>query len=80
VSDWTPFLSALYRGEPLACTAEQWHGGLRTAVQKHAAKMVDGGQDIYAVIALEEVRRNDAAHGSGMSGFSEPPGEEAAHN
>jgi hypothetical protein len=63
---WEPFYVALRRGELLACTAEQWHGGLRGAVQDYAAKMVDKGQTAYAWIAQEEVRRNDARYGSGL--------------
>ena len=61
---WDTFLHALHRGEPLSCTSEQWHGGLRDAVQEYAGMMVDGGQDVYAIIALEEVRRNDALYGT----------------
>jgi hypothetical protein len=65
-NQWEPFYVALRRGDPLACTAEQWHGGLRGAVQDYAAKMADQGQSAYAWVALEEVRRNDARFGSGL--------------
>lgn len=63
MADWSKFLEALRRGEPLACTQEQWLGGLRGAVQDYAGKMIDMGQDVYAIIALEEVRANDARYG-----------------
>lgn len=60
---WDTWLSALYRATPINPTADQWHGGLRGAVQEYAAHMLDTGQDIYAVIALNEVKRIDAIHG-----------------
>ena len=66
-ADWKPFLASLRRGEPLACTAEQWHGGLRKAVQDYAGRMIDMHQHVYAWVALEEVRHNDAAFGSGLT-------------
>jgi hypothetical protein len=60
---WETFLVALSRGEPLTCTSEQWHGGLRSAVQRYAGRMIDMHQDVYAIIALEEVRQNDIRWG-----------------
>lgn len=63
VSEWKEDIAALRRGQPLACTAEQWHGGLRDAVQDYAGKMVDQGQGVYAWIALEEVRQKDNVFG-----------------
>lgn len=65
-SQWEPFYVALRRGQHLACTAEQWHSGLRDAIQDYAGKMIDQGQHAYAWIAQEEVRRQDTAFGSGL--------------
>jgi hypothetical protein len=59
-------IQRLYDGVPITCTAEEWLGGLRSEVHKFAGKMVDHGQDVRAQIALEEVRRLDAIHGSGL--------------
>jgi len=60
---WDVFIRGLCAGEPLACTQEQWHSGLRAAVQDYAGSMIEMHQDVYAVIALEEVRRTDVKYG-----------------
>jgi hypothetical protein len=57
-------LSALYEGNPVQCTADEYHNGLRSAIQDFAGKMIDSGQDIRAIIALEEVRQLDAKFGA----------------
>jgi len=61
---WSTWFSALHSGTPIHPTADQWHTGLRHAVQEYAGRMLDTGQDPYAIIALNEVRRIDAIHGS----------------
>ena len=53
-------LRLLYQGNPIQCTKEEYNDGLRSAIQDFAGKMIDDGQDIRAIIALEEVKRLDA--------------------
>jgi len=41
-----------YQGKPIVCTKEEWHSGLRDAVQKQAGEWIDNGADIRAQMAL----------------------------
>jgi hypothetical protein len=46
-------------GVPITCTAHEYQENVRKVLHDMAAKWVDQGQDIRAVLALEEVRRLD---------------------
>jgi hypothetical protein len=46
-------------GTPIRCNAYEYQENVRRVLHDMAAKWVDQGQDIRAVLALEEVRRLD---------------------
>ena len=46
----------LYNGNPIECTEEEYKDFLRSEIQDFAGKMIDDGQDIRAIIALQEVK------------------------
>ena len=54
--------SQLYQGNMIECTKDEYINGVRNAIQDFAGEMVDTGQDIRAIIALEEVKRLDKEH------------------
>lgn len=51
-------IANVYNGKTVSCTKEQYPE-IRTALQEAAGRWIDAGQDIRAVIALEEVKRLD---------------------
>ena len=51
--------SQLYQGKLIQCTKDEYINGVRNTIQEFAGEMVDTGQGIRAVIALEEVKRLD---------------------
>lgn len=51
-------VQAISGGSLVECTKEEYPE-IRKALQEFAGKQIDNGQDIYAMIALEEVRRLD---------------------
>ena len=57
-------INAIYNGNLVECTKEEYQKEIRTALQDKAGKMVDGGDGLRAMMMLEEVRRLDAIHGS----------------
>ena len=56
-------IEAVSRGNLVKCSKEDYHSEVRTALQKYASEMIDDGQDIYAQIALNEVKRLDKIYG-----------------
>jgi len=52
-------IDAIRQGKFVECTADEWNAGLRTGLQDQAGKWIDQGQDPYAILALEEVKRLD---------------------
>lgn len=52
-------ITAIYQGNQVDCTEEEYHHGLRTAIQEQAGKWIDGNDSLRAMIALEEVKRLD---------------------
>lgn len=54
------------RGGVVECTSDQYEKVVREGLQRYAAKMDAEGQELYARIALAEVRRLDAVHGFDM--------------
>ena len=54
-------IANVYKGKPVSCTKEQYPE-VRSALQESAGRWIDAGQDIRAVIALEEVKRLDKIH------------------
>jgi hypothetical protein len=54
---------AIYNGNLVKCTKEDYENGLRTDIQNIAGKWIEQGQHIKAMIALNEVKRLDALHG-----------------
>lgn len=55
-------IANVYNGKPVSCTKEQYPE-IRSSLQESAGRWIDAGQDIRAVIALEEVKRLDELHG-----------------
>ena len=45
------------QGRIVHCTASEYHAEVRSALQKQAGKWIDEGQDPYAWVALNEVKR-----------------------
>lgn len=56
-------MNALRRGDLVDCSQQEYHAGVRSAIQRWAGGQIDMGQDVYALIALNEVRRLDALYG-----------------
>ncbi len=52
-------VKAISKASLVDCTKEEYPE-VRKALQEYASKQIDNGQDIYAMIALEEVKRLDA--------------------
>jgi len=52
-------LAAVQQGQPVDCQPDHYFARIRSALQDYAGQMIDGGQNVRAVIALEEVRRLD---------------------
>lgn len=60
-----PRIEALgYTGNPIDCTSEEYHAGLRSQIQDAASTWIDQGQNVRAMMALSEVRRLDGLHGA----------------
>lgn len=55
-------ISSVKQGKFVDCTKEQYEVEVRFALQDQAAKWIDEGQDPYAILALEEVKRLDKVH------------------
>lgn len=56
-------VSDVYNGKPVCCTKEEYHTEIRSVLQETAGRWIDAGQDIRAVIALNEVKRLDELYG-----------------
>jgi hypothetical protein len=56
-------INAIYNGGIVKCSSEEYHNGIRSAIQNQAAKWIDQNQSMRAVIALEEIKRLDGVHG-----------------
>ena len=54
-------IADVYNGKLVSCTKEQYPE-IRSAIQESAGRWIDAGQDIRAVIALEEIKRLDELH------------------
>jgi hypothetical protein len=52
-----------YSGTPINCSAEEYHASLRGQIQSAAATWIDQGQNVRAMMALNEVRRLDGVYG-----------------
>lgn len=52
-------VQTISRADLIECTEEEYPE-IRKAVQEYAGRQIDNGQDIYAQIALEEIKRLDA--------------------
>lgn len=55
-------ISNVKQGKFVDCTKEQYEVEVRSALQDQAGKWIDEGQDPYAILALEEVKRLDKVH------------------
>ncbi|MBU0977319.1 MAG: hypothetical protein KKD18_02805 [Nanoarchaeota archaeon] len=51
-------IQAISTGQLVDCTKEEYPE-IRKAIQDYAGKQIDNGQDIYAQIALMEIKRLD---------------------
>lgn len=56
---------AIYKGDVVDLTLEEYRVA-RSYLQDRAGKYIDWGDHVRAKIALDEVRRLDALHGSGL--------------
>jgi len=52
-------IAAVYQGHMFDCTFEGYKADVRTALQNQAGKWIDDGDNVRAMIALEEVKRLD---------------------
>ena len=55
-------INAVYQGNLVDCTAEEYHSRIRTAIQDQAGKWIDNNDHVRAMIALQEVKRLDAKY------------------
>jgi hypothetical protein len=53
-----------YTGKPIECTSEEYHAGLRSQIQDAASNWIEHGQNVRAMMAMNEVRRLDDVHGA----------------
>lgn len=53
-------LAAVRQGKVVRCSQGEYKATIRHALQHYAGRMIDQGQDVYAQIALQEVRRLDS--------------------
>lgn len=60
-------VAATYQGNLVKCTPDDYPA-IRTALQDHAGKMIDTGDGLRAMIALEEIRRLDKIHNFQLGG------------
>ncbi len=56
----------VYRGKLVECSGKEYRDEIRRALQDQAGKWIDEGQDPYAWVALQEVKRLDKLHGFQM--------------
>lgn len=54
-------MQSIHQGKLIECGKAEWPS-LRPAIQKYAAKCIDSGDAVRAMIALQEVKRLDAVH------------------
>lgn len=59
-------IAAIERGNLVDCTSEDYHAGIRTAIQDQAGKWIDQKEILRAMIALEEVKRLDKKYPSNL--------------
>ena len=52
-------IAAIRQGKLVECTAEEYDATIRSGLQDQAGTWIDQGQDPFARIALEEVKRLD---------------------
>ena len=52
-------INAIYQGNLVKCSSEEYHKEIRTGIQAQAGKWIDVGDPIRAMIALSEVKRLD---------------------
>jgi hypothetical protein len=55
-------INAVHKGQVVRCNRENY-GAVRLGLQEQAAKWIDYGDGLRAMIALEEVKRLDALFG-----------------
>lgn len=59
-------VNAVYQGDLVDCTQEDYHKTVRHALQDFAGKSIDRGDAVRAQIAYMEVKRLDGIHGPGF--------------
>lgn len=57
---------AIYTGNLVKCEQGEYHSWVRNYLQEIAGEFADYNDGLRAMIALEEVRRLDAKHGSNI--------------
>jgi hypothetical protein len=55
-------INAVYVGKTITCTTDEYTT-MRTSLQEQAAKWIDQGNGMRAIIMLEEIKRLDQEHG-----------------
>lgn len=66
-------ISNLRQGKIVECSFKEYHDEIRTGLQDFAAKMIDHNQTVYAMIALNEVKRLDVKFGPPYENCQTPP-------
>ena len=52
-------IADMQQGKLITCSENEYQTAIRGMLHAYAARMLDHGQDVYAIIALEEVKRLD---------------------
>lgn len=52
-------INAVYQGKMVECSKEEYENGVRSGLQEKAAKWIDSGDQMRAIITLEEIKRLD---------------------
>ena len=52
-------INAIYQGNLVECTKDEYDESLRTAIQTQAGKWIDDGNHVRSIIALLEIKRLD---------------------
>lgn len=52
-------VAAVYEGKLVECTKEEYESEIRSTLQDCAGRWIDTGQNLRAIIALNEVKRLD---------------------
>jgi hypothetical protein len=67
-------IESIRKGNPIECSAEDYHSGIRAVIILFALDCVDGNDVVRMRTALAEVKRLDKMYGLGQSAKSSGKG------